>query len=191
MSNAPNSNQAENSKAIALMVDGQRRDVSFNDAFSFGHQLWRRGKVLESTLVFQRLQRLDSTCRPARFMLARGLARLGKFADCHQLLHETLGAEDSSLASKLHDAFVMRAVGHKRDAIRELAEIAKGHDDLPSICLILGDLWESLGDSRCAQAAWKLAAQRARGRGPVAHSAAFQMASTPQPTARHEQDSSG
>lgn len=166
---------AKSGRDIKVVLDGSPRELTFQQAFALGHEMWRRGKTLESTLLFQRLHRHDDASRPVRLMLARGLARIGKFKECHLLLHETLAESQSDLANRLHDAFVLRALGDKRDAIRDLAEFAKGHAEFPTVCLILGDLWESLGNLRHARAAWKLAAQRAQGHGPVAYSARHQL----------------
>ncbi len=175
-------------REIKLTIDGRPQNLTFEQAFALGHELWRRGKALESTLLFQRLHRHDDGNRPVRLMLARGLARLGKFQECHRLLHESFDEQNSDLACQLHDAFVLRALGDKRDAIHDVAEFAKNHPDFPTVCLILGDLWESLGRARHARAAYKLAAQRAQGHGAVAFSARHQLATLRQRDREDDED---
>lgn len=166
----------ESQRGIEILVEGRRRQIPFEQAFAISHQLWRADKPLESTQLLNKLHQRDPACRPVRLLLARGLARLHRYDECHRLLKETFGEEHGELASRLHDAFVMRALGDDRDAIRDLTSIAKERGDLPSVCLILGDLWERNGNQAQAIGLWQLAAQRANGTGPVAHSAAHQIA---------------
>jgi len=165
---------------IELVLEGRRRKLSFDQAFAIGHQLWRRDKPLDSEQVFQKLFLHDSHCRPVRLLFARGLAKLREFHKCHQLLQETFPEDQAALAARLHDAFVMRSLGDLKDAIRDLAVIAQERQDLPTVCLILGDLWERSGDINRAVGLWRMAARRANGRGPIAYSARHQIASLQQ-----------
>ncbi|MBX7165730.1 MAG: hypothetical protein K1X74_05220 [Pirellulales bacterium] len=161
---------------VTIELDGQVHTLSFEQAFALAHRLWRRGRAREATELHEALWRRRPDCRDQSVLLARGLARLQQFDRCRELLHSTFGEHDDTVAALLYDAFVMRALGDRREAIRDLDVVVQEHDNLPAACLILGDLWESVGNRSRAAANWRLAAQRAGERGPVAYSAHCQIA---------------
>ncbi|MDZ4780824.1 MAG: hypothetical protein SGJ19_11270, partial [Planctomycetia bacterium] len=112
---------------------------------------------------------------PVRLLLARGFSRVGFFAECKALLVETFGAEHTDLAKQLHDALVLPTFGAKEEAYQELVDVAQHHPELPTVCLILGDLWERIGRLDKVEQLWKLAARRASNAPHIKHSIKVQF----------------
>ncbi len=171
-------------RTMEFLIDKKRYRLTYEQAFALGHQLWRRNKPRESARVLQKLCQWQPDCQGARLLFARGLARLGRYDSCNELLQAAFADIEGSLAAQVQDALVMWTLGERKEAIRDLTTIARDHDDLPSICLILGDLWEQSGDHERACALWALAARRADRRGPIAYSARCQIATLRQPRSR-------
>jgi hypothetical protein len=57
------------------------------------------------------------------------------------------------------------------DAARELVGVVNERTDLPSLCLLMGDLFASLGKTRKAILCWQLAMKRDMNGGLVANAA--------------------
>lgn len=101
-------------------------------------------------------------------MLACCKAGLNRYSSCNKLLRTLFAAEGSPVAERLHTAFVYRNLGLRADAIRELTQVAQNRPDLPTVCLLLGDLYEAIGQKQRAIQCWRLAIQRDDPGGAVA-----------------------
>ena len=109
-------------------------------------------------------------------MLAYCKARLKEYTLCSEVLHMLFGEKQAAVAEALHTAFVYSNLGLWPDTIRELAKVADDRPDLPSVCLLLGDLFAGLGRRDKALRCWRLAIQRDQPNGSVASEAQRELA---------------
>lgn len=162
-------------KFITLRRQGKDERLSYSQAFAFGHTLLRRERAEAARTIFQHLTRLRPEDRPAKIMLARCQARLKDYAACKRLLDSLFEGELQPIAERLHTALVYRAVGFYPEARKELSDIVKSRPELPTPCLVLGDLYEKVGRRDLAEQTWSLAATRDHEGGAVANSVQTQL----------------
>ena len=79
--------------------------------------------------------------------------------------------EKRPVADRLHDAFAYHGLGVKTDTLQELISLSNEYKDLPTVCLILGDIFAEVKNLRQAALCWKLAVQRDGKEGIVAQAA--------------------
>jgi len=149
-----------------LKFDGQTRELTYQDAFAHAYDLAREGRMERAERIFEALCGVSDRGPRARIMLARCRAQRLDFQGSKTTLDETFSAEPA-LACGLHDAFVLERFGMRKDAVQELAPIANERRDLPTICLLLGDLLAEDRKLDKAQQCWKLAVKRDRPDGAV------------------------
>ncbi|MEX0641111.1 MAG: hypothetical protein WD468_00340 [Pirellulales bacterium] len=149
-----------------LQVNGQTHELTYEDAFVHGYNLTREGNLVRAEKIFGALCGVSDRGPRARIMLARCHAQRLDFQKSRSTLEETFVA-NPRLAAGLHEAFVFERFGMRKDAEQELVPIANDHRELPTICLLLGDLFA--GDRKLdkAQQCWKLAVRRDRPDGAI------------------------
>lgn len=103
-------------------------------------------------------------------MLAFCEACQKNFEACSGTLRDSLPSDAQDLAAALHDTFVFYHVVSRKDGIQGLVELVNQHHELPTLCLLLGDMFEK-ENSRLSLKCWKLAVRRDRVNGAVAQSA--------------------
>jgi len=109
-------------------------------------------------------------------MLALCEAELDRFEVCQQILEDAFEGKDKPLAEKLHSAFVYNKLGMPGEVVQELAAIVTDRTDLPTVCLILGDLFRTKRQVDRARSCWKMAIKRDERGGPVAVTAQGELA---------------
>ena len=136
-------------------------------AFFDGYCLMRAGQYEEAAMIFNAISAAGAYPRPSAIMLARCKAGLHDYEACLELLRGALAGEPEEVADMLHTAFVYDAEGMLTDAIRELVYLARVRPDLPTPCLLLGDLFTRVGMQSNAARSWKLAIERDNAGGAV------------------------
>lgn len=149
-----------------LKIDGQTRELTYQDAFMHAYDLAREGNFDRAERIFDALSAVTDRGPRARIMLARCHAQNLDFQGSKTTLDETF-SNDTGLAAELHDAFVLERFGMRKDAASGLAPIANEHRELPTVCLLLADLLAEDRKLEKAQQCWKLAAKRDRPDGAV------------------------
>jgi tetratricopeptide (TPR) repeat protein len=150
--------------------------LSLSKAFTFAHELACRKKYHDAARVCEALVQSEHVGARASIMLAFCKARMKDYSSCSELLRKLFGEDNAAVAEALHTAFVYINLGLLSDAIRELATVADGRPDLPSACLLLGDLFAGVGQRKKAIQCWQLAIQRDQPDGSVASEARREVA---------------
>jgi len=149
-------------------VGGRKVALDFPHAFALGDVLLERGELEAAKSVFELLAAVGDRGPRAKIMLARCQSSLGNFTDCSATLEAAFGDDKETIAEPLHSALVYQKLGFRNDAIRTFGDLARRFESLPTICLLLGDLFAKQGDRAKAVACWKMADKRDRLRGGVA-----------------------
>jgi tetratricopeptide (TPR) repeat protein len=82
---------------------------------------------------------------------------------------------DALLAADLYDAILESRMGFRDEAIEKLVKLADAHEELPTLCLWLGDLYEARGHNGDAIRLWKVAIARDRSQSAVTLAARRQI----------------
>jgi len=151
----------ETTPRFKLKFDGQTRELTYQDAFIHAYDLAREGILERAERIFDALCAVSDRGPRAWIMLARCHAQRLDFQGSKTTLDEAFST-DPALAAGLHDAFVLERFGMRKDAAQELAPIANEHRELPTVCLLLGDLLAEDRKLDKAQQCWKLAVKRDR-----------------------------
>ena len=159
-------------------VNGRKLTLDFPHAFALGDVLLAGNHLAAAKSVFESLAKVADRGPRARIMLARCQAGLNNFTACSATLEAAFDGEKEPIAEDLHSALVFLKLGFRDDAIRALGKIAMRFKSLPTICLLLGDLFVKQGDNEKAIACWKMAFKRDRLRGGVALAAGRRLKSS-------------
>ena len=154
--------------------DKKKIELTFQQAFSFGHSYLQAGHYHQAEDVFSALAEING--RGPKIMLARCKAEVEGFDACNDILHAIFAGENEPIAGKLQGAFVFHTMCMRDDAIREMVEFVQRHPDFPIAFLYLGDLYLENGDYNKAAHCWKLAVKQDRRGGAVAVAARKQLA---------------
>jgi hypothetical protein len=146
---------------LNVRAGDKTHSLDFCQAFRFGYTLLRTRKLKEACQVFEAMTHAEASGRPATIMLAYCKAGLKDYAASSALLCQLFAEEnDRGKADQLHTAFVYMSVGMWADAIEELAALAHECPELPSVCLLLGDLFALQHKRTKAILCWRMAAKR-------------------------------
>jgi thioredoxin-like negative regulator of GroEL len=154
---------------------GKAYQLTFEQAFGFGHTLLEGGHAQDAAKLFTALAKVPNRGPRAKIMLAQCQAALDNYAACHEILAAALQGEDQPVAEDLQAAFVYHKLGMEGDAVREVAKVVNKYKNLPTACLVLGDLFAAAGRTDKAVRCWKLAIRRDRRGGGVALTARQQL----------------
>ena len=167
---------AKNDRKFALEVGGKSRELTFEETFAYGHAFLKAKEYAAAAGIFKTLLEARGADRPVMIMLALCEAELDHFEVCQQILQDAFEGKEESLAEKLHSAFVYYTLGMSGDVVEELAEIVTDRTDLPTVCLILGDLFGTKKQLDKARSCWKTAIKRDDRAGAVAFTARGELA---------------
>jgi thioredoxin-like negative regulator of GroEL len=152
---------------LKVRASGKTYHLNCRQAFYFGYALARTRKFTEASPIFEALTRSDEDGSSATIMLACCKAGLKDYAASSELLNEVFSEDRKEKADQLHAAFVYLSLGMWADAVQELTAMAQECQDLPVICLLLGDLLAFQRKRTKAIICWRLAVARDRGNGAV------------------------
>ncbi len=153
---------------IEITIGGKNRRLGYERAFALGCSLIEKGHAAEAAKLFERLEEFTDRGPRAFIMQAFCEAAVLHFADCGKPLSEAFQGEKQRIATDLHTAFVSYHVGIRKDALKAMVELVNKHRDLPTLCLLLGDMLERASQLHLARKCWGLAVQRDHPGGAVA-----------------------
>jgi len=156
---------------VPVRLGDKTYSLSPQRAFFEGYCLLRAGQYEEAAMIFNAIPAAGVHPRRSAIMLARCKAGLREYETCLELLRSAFAGEPEQVADALHTAFIYDAMGMLTDAIRELAQVARVRPDLPTPCLLLGDLFARVGMQGNAARSWKVAMERDNVGGAVADAA--------------------
>ncbi len=160
---------------INIVVGGESRQVTYEKAFVLACSLLRKGEIADAGKLFARLEEFSDRGPRAFIMQAFCEAAALHFEKCSKPLVEAFEGESQAIATALHSAFVSYHVGIRPDALRAMIDLVNKHHELPTLCLLLGDMLETSGQSTMARRCWSLAVHRDREGGAVAAVAMRQL----------------
>jgi predicted Zn-dependent protease len=173
----------DNKNYVRLQTGARSIDLSLSKAYALAHSMLKSkeykaaAKILEAVLFDENNNAITAV------MLACCKAGMRNFAECNALLHKVFSRENESTVDRLQAAIVYSTLGISIDAPQELDQIVEKHQDLPSLCLLIGDLLASEGHHRKAAFYWQMAVERDKNDGPVAAIAKVELSkliATPQ-----------
>lgn len=155
-------------------IGEKQYDLTFQDAFTYAHGLSKNLHLASAIAIFDRISSVVGEGLRAKIMLAHCHAKLSNFEQSKQLL-DTAFPQDLLLAQQIQDAFVYETLGVKHDALEQLVQLVNSHKELPTLCLLLGDMLETKKRYAEAQRCWQLAIKRDSPDGAVAIAAQKQF----------------
>jgi hypothetical protein len=153
---------------ISIGVGDKTRRLSYEQAFMLGFSLFESGRVVDAAKVFERLEEFTDRGPRAFIMQAFCEAAASHYEDCSTPLIAVFKGERLDIASALHNAFISYHVGIRKDAINSMIDLVNQHRDLPTLCLLLGNMFMGAKELQNARKCWSLAVQRDRPGGAVA-----------------------
>jgi tetratricopeptide (TPR) repeat protein len=153
---------------IELTINGQPHWLSYEHAFALGCTLLDKGQSEQASKVFERLETFTDRGPRAFIMQAFCEAAAGHYDRCSAALCQAFPEDVLEVAETLHSVFVFYHVASRKEAIRELIELVNKHHELPTLCLLLGDMLAAADNAPLARKCWKQAVRRDRAEGAVA-----------------------
>jgi hypothetical protein len=90
------------------------------------------------------------------------------FDSCSKPLTEAFAGSDPEIITSLHNAFISYHVGIRQEGLDAMIALVNKHPDLPTLCLLLGNMLDAAGRLAMANRCWALAVHRDRPGGAVA-----------------------
>jgi Flp pilus assembly protein TadD len=153
---------------IEIRIGKKVQRVAYAQAFMLACSLLDDGQVEDAIRLFERLAEFTDHGPRALIMLAFCHAAALHFEQCSRPLAELFNGDKKHVAADLHNAFVSYHVGIRQDALNIMVELVNKHPDLPTLCLLLGNMFAAAGESGMAKKCWSLAVHRDRNDGAVA-----------------------
>jgi len=167
---------------FSFTIGGKPLVLDYPHAFAFGDQLLQSGHVKTARAIFESLVKTPHRGPRAQVMLALCQARLNEFAACSATLAAAF-EDTQTISENLHSALVFQKLGFRSDAIDTLGQLVTQFADLPTVCLLLGDLFAVQGDRDKASDCWNMALKRDRLQGGITLAARRRL-KPPQPSQR-------
>lgn len=159
---------------IEVVLDGERKRLTYEQAFQLGCVLLRADNRADAAKLFACMEEFTDRGPRAFIMQAFCEAASMRFENCGEALEEAFQGE-KEIATKLQNAFVSYHVGIRKDGVNALIELANEHTDLPTICLLLGDMLEKMNQEKMSRKCWSLAVERDGEGGAVANVATLRL----------------
>jgi hypothetical protein len=153
---------------LEIRIGGTTRVATYEQVFELAFALIDRKEFASAAQLFEQLEQFHDRGPRAYIMHAYCEAASLQFDRCSKPLAAAFDGEKQLLASELHNAFISYHVGIRQDAINALVRLVNGDRDLPTLCLLLGDMFRATGHSKLARKCWSLAIQRDWPNGAVA-----------------------
>jgi hypothetical protein len=163
---------------IDVRVGKKVHRLAYEQAFALACSLLEKGQFDDAAVLFGRLKEFSDQGPRALIMQAFCLAAALHFDDCSKPLAEGFNGEKQQIAAELHNAFVSYHVGIRQDALKTMIELVNKHHELPTLCLLLGNMFAAAGQTDLARQCWTLAVHRDRPGGAVARVAMHHLKRT-------------
>jgi hypothetical protein len=148
----------------SYLLDPQR-------AFVFAHNMILKKEYDNAATVLKAVVASKAEHPRPAILLAYCKAALKDYAASHDLLELSFPEDKRPVADRLHDAFAYHGLGVRTETLQELTSLANEYKEMPTVCLILGDIYAEARKLRQAALCWKLAVQRDGKEGVVAQAA--------------------
>lgn len=162
---------------VDVNIGGKARTISYEQAFALAFALIEHKQYIQAARLFERLEQFADRGPRAFIMQAFCEAAALHFDRCSKPLAAAFQGNSQSLAAELHSVFISYHVGIRQDAITALAELVNRGRELPTLCLLLGDMFKASGKVELARSCWSLAIKRDWPHGSVALVAARRLQS--------------
>jgi hypothetical protein len=173
----PESKPSERSlgRLIKFRVGKEVRELTYQQAFVFGHELMVQKKYDLADAIFGKLCAIPE--HGPRAHLLSAICKVGKSDSqaARAILDTAFSSERGLLAAEIHDIIVNSRMGFKEDARHDLAMLASAHEELPTLCLWLGDLFAVDNELQQARKYWEMAMRRDHRGGAAALAAMRQL----------------
>lgn len=153
---------------LELRIGNKVRRVPYEQAFVLAYSLVDQKQFENAARIFERLEAFTDRGPRAFIMQAFCEAAALHFEACSKPLSAAFNGNNASLIAELHNAFISYHVGIRQDALKAMAELVNQHRELPTLCLLLGDMFRASGQLDMAHKCWKLAQHRDLPRGSIA-----------------------
>jgi len=160
---------------LVVKLGGKHLALSYEEAFGLAYALIDKKQFESAARLFERLQQFTDRGPRAFIMQAFCEAASLHFERCSKPLLSTFDGDNRILAAELHSAFISYHVGIRQEAITTLADLVNRNRELPTVCLLLGDMYCAIGNIDMARKCWSLAIKRDWPNGSVAVIAARHM----------------
>lgn len=164
---------------IELTINAQSHKLTYEKAFELGCSILSHGHPEQASKVFARLAPFADRGPRAFIMWAFCEAAAKHFAQCSAVLNQAFKGESADVAETLHSVFVYYHLASRKEAIQDLTDLVNSHHELPTLCLLLGDMLAAADNLSLAGKCWKLAVRRDRANGAVATVAKLRLAQAP------------
>lgn len=129
------------SASFSVLRGNRRVQCSYEYLFVTGHDLWLARDYDKAADIFRHLTQVTDRGPRAHIFLAHCRVMCADFAGCSETLSEALPVlEYWSAHCELHDSFVLWKLGMYADVRRALERIICDYPELPTPCLLLGEL---------------------------------------------------
>jgi hypothetical protein len=155
-------------RTIRLRIGPRTYDLSLSRAYRLAHSLLRGKEYKAAGKVLDALIQNDGPRQRTAILLAYCKAGEHDYAACNALLQKIFVNGQEPTLHRLQAAFVFNSVGMRPDAVQELTHVVNERNDLPTTCLLLGDLLAAAGKIKKAALCWTLAIRRDQANGWVA-----------------------
>lgn len=160
---------------IDIRIGRKVHRLAYVQAFALACSMLKQGHVEDAAILFERLAAFKDQGPRAFIMQAFCLAAGLHFDQCSKPLAEVFNGDRQPIAADLHNAFVSYHVGIRQDALTTMIELVNKYRDLPTLCLLLGNMFETGGESAMARKCWSLAIYRDHPGGSIAAVAASHL----------------
>ncbi len=125
---------------IEIVVDGRPQRLRYDKAFVLACALLENGQTSEAGKLFERLEAFTDRGPRAFIMQAFCEAASMRVEKCGESLSAAFEGEDQKIADALQSAFVSYHVGIRQDALQVMTDLVNAHHNLPTLCLLLGNM---------------------------------------------------
>jgi predicted negative regulator of RcsB-dependent stress response len=161
----------DDKRLVRLQIGSKTHHVSLKRAYALAHSLLKSKENEAATRILDAIAIAGRYASRTALMRARCKVGMKDYDACKTLLQKLIPEDKSHIVDQLQAAFVYDALGMRLDAARELVGVVNERTDLPSLCLLMGDLFASLGKTHKAILCWQLAMKRDTNGGLVANAA--------------------
>jgi hypothetical protein len=153
---------------IKVGIRGKTFSLSYEKAFQLGTFLLNKKRPEAAAKMFERLMQFTDRGPRAAIMRAYCEAAARRCEGCSAALSVAFPSRQRRIAEALHNAFVSYHIGMRDEAVEAIADLCKARHDLPSVCLLLGDMFAARQDWKRAKRCWSLSVERDAPNGAVA-----------------------
>lgn len=145
---------------ISVQMGGKSRTFSYEQTFALGCNMLEKSEVESAAHLFEQLKRFTDRGPRAYIMHAFCEAAALHFDSCSKPLLAAFDGDKKDIVADLHNAFISYHVGIRMDALKTMVELVNKRHDLPTLCLLLGNMYKASGNLALARKCWALAVKR-------------------------------